>query len=70
MRPPRKVSGALYGADGGGLEELILVTSGHQLLFRQVDDDYFLVVALDPRGLLGKARYLVRTVIRELREEL
>ena len=37
----RKVAGALYGESGGGLDELILITSGHQLLFRQLDDEFF-----------------------------
>lgn len=66
----RKAAGALYGDGRSGLHELILVTAGHQLLFRHVDDEYFLVVALEPSGVLGKARYLVRSVLAELRAEL
>ncbi len=66
----RKVAGALYGASGGGLEELILITSGHQLLFRQIDDEFFVTIALEPTGSLGKARYLVRSLLRELQEAL
>lgn len=66
----RKVSGALYGETGGGLEELLLITTGHQLLFRQLDDDFFVAIALDPSGSLGKARYLVRSLLRNLQEAL
>ena len=66
----RKVSGALYGNTGGGLEELVLITTGHQLLFRQLDDDFFVAIALDPSGSLGKARYLVRSLLRNLQEAL
>lgn len=66
----RKVAGALYGGSGGGLEELVLITSGHQLLFRQLDDDFFVAIALEPTGSLGKARYLVRSLLRDLQEAL
>ena len=66
----RKVAGALYGDPGGGLQELILITSGHQLLFRQIDDEFFVTIALEPTGSLGKARYLVRSLLRELQEAL
>ena len=64
----RKVAGSLDG--DGQLHELVLMTTGHQLLFRQIDDEYFVVVALEPTGTLGKARYLVRSLLRELREGL
>jgi len=66
----RKVAGALYGGSGGGLEELILITSGHQILFRQIDDEFFVTIALEPTGSLGKARYLVRSLLRELHAAL
>lgn len=66
----RKVAGSLYGDRDGELLELVLVTDRHQLLFRQIDDEYFLVVALEPTGVLGKARYRIRTLMDELRQEL
>ncbi len=65
----RKIAGAFYARDDT-LQELVVVTDTHQLLFRQVDEDYAVVVALDPSGLLGKARYLVRSILQELRNEL
>lgn len=68
----RKVAGALFGGERpqGALEELVLMTPGLQLLFRQIDPEYFLVVALERTGSLGKARYLVRTVLHDLQEAL
>ena len=64
----RKVAGAQEGA--ADLQELIVTTSRYQLLFRQLDDEYFLAVAFDPSGTLGKARYLVGSLLRDLRQEL
>lgn len=64
----RKIAGAQESA--AELEELILTTAKYQLLFRQLDDEYFLAIAFDSDGTLGKARYLVGTLLRDLREEL
>ena len=64
----RKVAGARETA--ADLEELMITTGRYQLLFRQLDDEYFLAVAFDPNGTLGKARYLVGTLLRDLRQEL
>jgi len=66
----QKVANALYGPRDGALEELLLVTGGHQLFFRQLDEDSFLVVALDSSGITGKVRYLARTLLQEIREAL
>ena len=65
-----KVAGALFGSHGNGLEELVITTRGPQLLFRHIDDEYFLVIALDKTGSMGKARYLVRQILQSLQEEL
>ena len=65
-----KVAGSLGGHASAGLEELILATGELQLLFRQIDDEYFLIVALERFGTLGKARYLIRSVLEDLHREL
>ena len=65
-----KVAGSLGGHAASGLQELIVGTDEVQLLFRQIDDEYFAIVALDHFGTLGKARYLIRSVLEDLREEL
>ena len=70
LEQSRKVAGALYGDSGGGLEELILVTDAQQLFFRQIDDEIFEAIALERTGVLGKARYMVRSLLDNLREEL
>jgi predicted regulator of Ras-like GTPase activity (Roadblock/LC7/MglB family) len=72
LEQARKVAGAIYRNGDGerGLEELILVTAEHQLYFREIDEEYFMVVALDPTGVLGKARYDVRNALDELRTQL
>ncbi len=65
-----KVAGTFYGSGDDALHELIVVTERHQVLFRRIDSEFVLVVAIEPFGSLGKARYLVRTVLQELREAL
>jgi len=70
LEQARKVAGALYREGERGLEELILVTSEHQFYFREIDDEYFIVLALEATGVLGKARYCVRNVLDELRTQL
>ena len=59
------------GADAGGpLEEVILKTARIQVLFRPIDEEYYLIVALERTGFMGKARYLVSSLLQDLREEL
>ena len=40
------------------------------LIFHNVDEDTFVVVAIAPDGNLGKARYLLRRHLIEIRAEL
>ena len=40
------------------------------LVLRAVDEDVFLVGALAPDGNLGKARYLIRSSLYAIRQEL
>mgnify|MGYP003406783696 CR=1 FL=1 len=63
----RKASDAL---SGGRLEEVVVGLARFTLVFRAVDDELFLVVALAPGGNLGKARFLMRRHLLELREQL
>ena len=65
-----KVAGAVFEGSDGVLEELVLGTRGPQLLFHQIDGEYFIVIALERSGMLGKARYMVRSVLRKVQEEL
>jgi predicted regulator of Ras-like GTPase activity (Roadblock/LC7/MglB family) len=55
---------------GGAVHETAVVLSRFTLIFRNVDEDTFLVVAIAPDGNLGKARYLIRRQLPVLRQEL
>jgi predicted regulator of Ras-like GTPase activity (Roadblock/LC7/MglB family) len=55
---------------GGAVLETTVLLSRVTLVFRAVDEDIFLVVALAPDGNLGKARYLIRKQLPALRQEL
>ena len=61
------------GADAlgaGRVDEMTLALARCTLVFRSVDDELFLVLALAPDGNLGKARFQVRRHLLELREQL
>ena len=66
----QKIASALYGSRDGELDELLLVLGGHQILFRRLDEDSFLLLALDQNGLVGKARWLARNLLQDIRDAL
>jgi predicted regulator of Ras-like GTPase activity (Roadblock/LC7/MglB family) len=55
---------------GGELEELVISMARSQVVMRAVDPDTLFVLALDPSGNLGKARYLLRRHTLDVREQL
>ena len=55
---------------GGRLEETIILGTRYSLVFRTVDEENFLIVAVEPDGNLGKARYLIRRHLLAIRSEL
>ena len=63
----RKASDAVAG---GAVLETTIRLSRVTLVFRTVDEETFLVVALLPDGNVGKARYLIRRQLLALRQEL
>lgn len=63
----RKAADALQG---GALVEAVISLTRFLLIFRAVDDESFLVLALAPDGNLGKARYLMRRHVLALREDM
>lgn len=63
----QKASDAL---NAGAMAETVVSLARFQLLFRHVDDDVILILALTPDGNTGKARYLIRRNLVALREEL
>jgi predicted regulator of Ras-like GTPase activity (Roadblock/LC7/MglB family) len=53
----------------GGLEELMVKTSDLILVFRVVNEEYFLTVALKSSGNFGKARFVMRLTVPRMLEE-
>lgn len=62
-----KASDALGAGD---LRETIIRLDRVTLIFRAIESDVFLVLAISPDGNLGKARYLVRRSSVEIQEQL
>jgi predicted regulator of Ras-like GTPase activity (Roadblock/LC7/MglB family) len=54
----------------GPVQEAVLSLARATLIFHTVDEDLILVLALRPDGNLGKARYLIRRNLPQLRAEL
>ena len=67
LEEARKVAASV---NGGVLEELVIAMSRTQVVMRAVDRDTIFVLALDPTGNLGKARYLLRRHTLDVREQL
>jgi predicted regulator of Ras-like GTPase activity (Roadblock/LC7/MglB family) len=67
LEEARKVADAV---DGGAFEELVVSMARVQVALRPVDPETFLVIALDPDGNLGKARYLMRRALPDVRAQL
>lgn len=63
----RKAADAL---SAGRLNEAVVGLSRYWLLFRTVDDELFVVLALLPDANVGKARFLIRRHLLELQEQL
>ena len=63
----QKASDAL---NAGAMLETVISLARFQLLFRSVDDDVILILALAHDGNSGKARYLIRRHLVSLRDEL
>jgi predicted regulator of Ras-like GTPase activity (Roadblock/LC7/MglB family) len=55
---------------GGGLEEVSVRLAKFWVLMRMVDEETYLVLAIEPEGNAGKARFLMRRQLMALREEL
>ena len=55
---------------GGLLEEVSVRLSNFWVLMRTVDEETYLVLAIEPDGNSGKARFLMRRQLMALRDEL
>lgn len=54
----------------GLVEGVDLFCEKYHALVRFLSDEYFVVVAIEPGGNVGKGRYLMRTTVPELVEQL
>ena len=66
----RSVKQAAMMLELGAAEEFTLVAGTLTTLVRMVNETYFVAIALDSGGNLGRARYLLRTRVPELVSEL
>jgi predicted regulator of Ras-like GTPase activity (Roadblock/LC7/MglB family) len=55
---------------GGVLEEVSVRLANFWVLMRVVDEETYLVLAIEPDGNAGKARFLMRRQLMALRDEL
>ena len=67
LEEARKVADAV---NGGALEEIAVCMSRAQVVLRAVDAETYFVLAVDPNGNLGKARYLLRRHLHDVRAQL
>ena len=67
LEEARKAADSL---NGGAVEEACLRMARFWVLLRSVDPETFLVVVLAPDGNLGKARFLMRRHLADLRAHL
>ncbi|HUL59238.1 MAG TPA: hypothetical protein VLU43_08185 [Anaeromyxobacteraceae bacterium] len=56
--------------EAGGVAEVSIQTDKVLTVARLVSPEYFMVVALDPGGNFGKARFMLRITAPKLRAEL
>ena len=61
---------ASQAVGGGELAEMAVRTESFWLLMRMVDEEYFLLLALEPEANLGKARFVLRRHTVSVQSEL
>jgi predicted regulator of Ras-like GTPase activity (Roadblock/LC7/MglB family) len=62
----RRVSNILHL---GEVEEISIKAIGTTILFRLINPEYFAAIVLEPKGNVGKARYILRRAVNLLRKE-
>ena len=66
----RSARDAAAAQQAGDVTEVSIATDRLVAVARSVSRDYFMVVALNPEGNCGKARYLLRITAPKVRSEL
>lgn len=66
----RRASRLLHGADGGQVEQLVVVGSQLKVLSRRLKDGYYLVLIMEPNAPTGLASRAVEVVAAALNREI
>jgi predicted regulator of Ras-like GTPase activity (Roadblock/LC7/MglB family) len=66
----KQIQRAAESLEAGGAHEVAVLAEKMVTVIRVVNQDYFLAVALQPGGNIGKARYLLRTTAPQVLHEL
>ena len=61
---------ALQRFDGGALEEVLIHFEKAKVLITPLNDDYFLVLTVEPKVMVGKATFVMRRCADQLRLEI
>jgi predicted regulator of Ras-like GTPase activity (Roadblock/LC7/MglB family) len=65
----REIKRATESVDAGELEEMIVTNRARVTVLRLIGPGYYLLLVMDPGGLLGRARYELRRAAIELADE-
>ena len=61
---------ALQRLDGGELEEVLIHFDEGKTLITPLNEDYFLVLTVEPDVMVGKAAFVMRRCAEQLRQEI
>ena len=56
--------------EAGSADEMTIRTDKLLVVMRVVNQEYFIAMALSPDGNIGKARYVLRMIVPDIKEEL
>jgi predicted regulator of Ras-like GTPase activity (Roadblock/LC7/MglB family) len=66
----KEVRKAAEMLEAGTAEEVTMRTDQMSTVLRVINDEYFVAMAMERTGNIGKARYLLRLLAPEMRKEL
>jgi predicted regulator of Ras-like GTPase activity (Roadblock/LC7/MglB family) len=66
----KEVRKAAESLEVGSADEMTIRTDKLLAVMRVVNDEYFLAMALTPNGNIGKARYVLRMMAPNIKEEI
>ncbi len=61
---------ALQRLDGGDLEEVLICFDQGKTLIAPLNEDYFLVLTVEPQVMAGKAAFVMRRCVEQLRQDI